>query len=82
VQSLRYALSAEHADVNLLLRYGVHAQKGPPFEAAPPINITACAVAVASGRREIAQHVVKNAAVLEVFDLVQRIDPAQERHLE
>jgi hypothetical protein len=35
-----------------------------------------------SGRCQIAQHEVQDAAVLEVVDLIQRIDTAQQRHLE
>ena len=35
-----------------------------------------------SGGCEIAQHVVQDAAVLEVLDLVERIDAAEERHFE
>src|SRR3954470_22965862 len=29
---------------------------------------------------QLAEHIVQNAAVLEIFELVERIDPAQERH--
>ena len=32
-------------------------------------------------RRELTQHVLQDAAVAEVFELVERIDAADERHL-
>lgn len=33
-------------------------------------------------RSQVAQHVVQNAAVLEIFDLVEGIDTAEHRHLD
>ena len=31
-------------------------------------------------RRELAQHVVQDAAIVEIFELVERVDAADERH--